>query len=104
MYAIIVDGGKQYKVREGQEVTIDFRADAQSGDKLTFDRVLASSDGTTVKIGQPVLTGASVEAEIVSVEQGPKLTVQKFRKRKNSKRRTGHRQIHSVVKIGKITL
>jgi len=104
MYAIIVDGGKQYKVREGQEVTIDFRADAQSSDKLTFDRVLASSDGTTVKIGQPVLTGASVEAEIVSVEQGPKLTVQKFRKRKNSKRRTGHRQIHSVVKIGKITL
>jgi large subunit ribosomal protein L21 len=104
MYAIIVDGGKQYKVREGQEVTIDFRADAQSGDKLTFDRVLASSDGTSVKIGQPVLAGASVEAEIVSVEQGPKLTVQKFRKRKNSKRRTGHRQIHSVVKIGKITL
>ncbi len=101
MYAIIVDGGKQYKVREGQEVTIDFR-DAQSGDKVTFDRVLATSDGTNIKIGQPVLTGASVEAEIVSIEQGPKLVVQKFRKRKNSKRRTGHRQIHSVVKINKI--
>jgi large subunit ribosomal protein L21 len=101
MYAIIVDGGKQYKVREGQEVTIDFR-DAQSGDKVTFDRVLATSDGTNIKIGQPVLTGASVEAEIVSIEQGPKLVVQKFRKRKNSDRRTGHRQIHSVVKINKI--
>jgi len=103
MYAIIVDGGKQYKVREGQEVTIDFR-EAQSGDKVTFDRVLASSDGTNIKIGQPVLTGALVEAEIVGIEQGPKLVVQKFRKRKNSKRRTGHRQIHSVVKINKISV
>jgi large subunit ribosomal protein L21 len=103
MYAIIVDGGKQYKVREGQEVTIDFR-EAQSGDKVTFDRVLASSDGTSIKIGQPVLTGALVEAEIVGIEQGPKLVVQKFRKRKNSDRRTGHRQIHSVVKINKISV
>lgn len=103
MYAIIVDGGKQYKVREGQEVTIDFR-DAQSGDKVTFDRVLATSDGTNIKIGQPVLTGASVDAEIVGIEQGPKLVVQKFRKRKNSDRRTGHRQIHSVVKINKISV
>ena len=103
MYAIIVDGGKQYKVREGQEVTIDFR-EAQSGDKVTFDRVLATSDGTNIKIGQPVLAGASVEAEIIAVEQGPKLVVQKFRKRKNSKRRTGHRQIHSVVKINKISV
>jgi large subunit ribosomal protein L21 len=103
MYAIIVDGGKQYKVREGQEVTIDFR-EAQSGDKVTFDRVLASSDGTNIKIGQPVLTGALVEAEIVGIEQGPKLVVQKFRKRKNSDRRTGHRQIHSVVKINKISV
>ena len=103
MYAIIVDGGKQYKVREGQELTLDYREGA-AGDKLTFDRVLATSDGTNIKIGQPVLSGASVEAEIIAVEQGPKLVVQKFRKRKNSKRRTGHRQIHSVVKINKISV
>ena len=103
MYAIIVDGGKQYKVREGQLVTIDFR-DAQGGDSVTFDRVLAASDGSNIKIGQPTLAGATVTAEIVDVEQGPKLTVQKFRRRKNSKRRTGHRQIHSVVKISKISV
>jgi large subunit ribosomal protein L21 len=102
MYAIIVDGGKQYKVREGDEVTLDFR-DAEKGTAVTFDRVLATSDGTAVRIGQPVLAGVSVSAEIVGTEQGPKLVVQKFRKRKNSRRRTGHRQIHSVVKIGKIT-
>jgi large subunit ribosomal protein L21 len=103
MYAIIVDGGKQYKVREGQEVTLDYR-EAAAGDTLTFDRVLATSDGTTVTIGQPTVAGASVAAEVVGTAQGPKLTVQKFRKRKNSKRRTGHRQIHTVVKIGKLSV
>lgn len=103
MYAIIVDGGKQYKVREGQEVQLDYR-EAAAGDKLKFDRVLASSDGTNIKIGTPALSGASVEAEVVGTVQGPKLTVQKFRKRKNSKRRTGHRQIHTVVKIAKLSV
>jgi large subunit ribosomal protein L21 len=103
MYAIIVDGGKQYKVREGQEVTVDYR-EGSAGDKLSFERVLASSDGTNVKIGQPALAGASVAAEIVGTVQGPKLTVQKFRRRKNSKRRTGHRQVHTVVKIGKLSV
>lgn len=103
MYAIIVDGGKQYKVREGQEVTLDYR-EGTAGEKLTFDRVLATSDGTNVKIGQPALSGASVAAEIVGTVQGPKLTVQKFRRRKNSKRRTGHRQVHTVVKIGKLSV
>ncbi|MBL9081507.1 MAG: 50S ribosomal protein L21 [Planctomycetales bacterium] len=103
MYAIIVDGGKQYKVTEGQTLTVDFR-DAQGGDTVTFDRVLAAGEGASIKLGQPTLSGASVTAEIVDVVQGPKLTVQKFRRRKNSKRRTGHRQIHSVVKISKISV
>ena len=103
MYAIIVDGGKQYKVREGQELTLDYREGA-AGDKLTFDRVLATSDGTAVNIGQPALAGASVAGEIVGTVQAEKLTVQKFRKRKNSKRRTGHRQVHTVVKIGKLSV
>jgi large subunit ribosomal protein L21 len=103
MYAIIVDGGKQYKVREGQEVQIDYR-EGDAGAKVKFDRVLATSDGTNIKIGTPALSGASVEAEIVSTIQGPKLTVQKFRKRKNSKRRTGHRQVHTLVKIGKLSV
>jgi large subunit ribosomal protein L21 len=102
MYAIIVDGGKQYKVRSGDEVTVDYR-DAEKGSSLTFDRVLATSDGTSVRIGTPALAGASVTAEIVGTVQGPKLVVQKFRKRKNSRRRTGHRQIHTVVKIGAIS-
>lgn len=102
MYAIIVDGGKQLKVRAGEEVRIDYR-DAEIGSQITFDRVLATSDGTNVKIGRPALSGATVTAEITKTIQGPKLVVQKFRKRKNSRRRTGHRQIHTVVKIGSIT-
>ena len=101
MYAIIVDGGKQLKVREGEEVRIDYR-DAEIGSRVTFDRVLATSDGTNVKIGQPALAGMTVTGEITKTIQSPKLVVQKFRKRKNSRRRTGHRQIHSVVKIGPI--
>ena len=103
MYAIIVDGGKQYKVKEGQELAIDYR-EGNAGDKLTFDRVLALGEGAGLKVGGPNVAGASVAAEVVGTVQGEKLVVQKFRKRKNSKRRTGHRQIHSVVKIGKITL
>lgn len=103
MYAIIVDGGKQYKVKEGQELAIDYREGNNAGDKLTFDRVLAVGEGASLKVGAPTVAGASVTAEIVGTVQGPKLTVQKFRRRKNSKRRTGHRQIHSVVKIGKVS-
>ena len=103
MYAIISDGSRQHRVEEGQEVLIPYR-DVPAGEKITFDRVLATSDGTAVKIGQPALSGASVAAEIVGTVQGPKLTVQKFRRRKNSKRRTGHRQVHTVVKIGKLSV
>jgi large subunit ribosomal protein L21 len=102
MYAIIVDGGRQYKVTEGQELVIDYR-DASSGDALTFDRVLAFSNGSQLSIGQPTLGGALVTAKVLGVLQGPKLTVQKFRRRKTYRRRTGHRQLYTKVQIEKIT-
>jgi large subunit ribosomal protein L21 len=103
MYAIIADGGRQYKVEEGQELAIDFR-DISAGDKLTFDRVLAVSDGEgDLKIGAPNLAGAKVEAEVLGVEKGEKLVVQKIRRRKNSRRKTGHRSVYTRVKIAKIS-
>jgi len=102
MYAIIVDGGRQYKVTEGQELVIDYR-DASSGDALKFDRVLAFSNGSQLSIGQPTLGGALVTAKVLGVLQGPKLTVQKFRRRKTYRRRTGHRQLYTKVQIEKIT-
>jgi large subunit ribosomal protein L21 len=102
MYAIIVDGGRQYKVTEGQELVIDYR-DASSGDALKFDRVLAFSNGSQLSIGQPTLGGALVTAKVLGVLQGPKLTVQKFRRRKTYRCRTGHRQLYTKVQIEKIT-
>jgi len=100
MYAIFVDGGRQYKVTEGEELVVDFR-DAASGEELTFDRVLAVG-GDELRVGRPVLAGATVKAEVLGPLQGPKLVVQKLRRRKNLRRRNGHRQIHTRVRISKI--
>jgi large subunit ribosomal protein L21 len=102
MYAIIADGGRQYKVEEGQELEVDYRELAK-GDELTFDRVLAVGGDGDLKLGTPQVEGVSVSAEVLGVSFGDKLTVQKFRKRKNSRRRTGHRQMHIRVRINKIT-
>ena len=103
MYAIISDGGRQYKVEEGQILDIDLR-EASAGDAVTFDRVLAFRDDDSLKVGRPVLESASVTGEVVAVTQGPKLVVQKFRRRKNSRRKTGHRQLYTRVKINKIEI
>ena len=103
MYAIIADGGRQYKVEEGQELTIDFR-ESSAGEQFTFDKVLAVSDGAgDLKLGAPWLEGVSVQAEVIGVEKGQKLVVQKLRKRKNSRRKTGHRSVYTKVKIAKIS-
>jgi large subunit ribosomal protein L21 len=103
MYAIIEDGSRQLKVEEGQELDIDFR-DLPAGEGITFDRVLAVRDEAGLKLGRPALSGAAVTAKVVSVVQGPKLVVQKFRRRKNYRRRTGHRQLHTRVVIEKISV
>jgi large subunit ribosomal protein L21 len=103
MYAIIEDGGRQFKVEEGQELDVDYR-ELQAGQEFKFDRVLAYRDDSGLKVGQPTIESASVTAEVVGVTQGLKLTVQKMRRRKNFRRRTGHRQIHTRVKISKISL
>ena len=102
MYAIIVDGGRQYKVEEGQELAVDYR-DLPAGESLTFDRVLAVSDEADVKLGAPTVEGASVSAEVLGTAQDQKVDVQKIRRRKNSRRHTGHRKMLTRVRIGKIT-
>mgnify|MGYP001333080120 FL=1 len=102
MYAIIADGGRQYKVEEGLELDIDLR-NAASGDEITFDQILAVSSDDGTKIGQPVVEGATVTAEVLSEVKGEKIYVQKFRRRKDSKRRTGHRQRYTRIRIAKIS-
>ena len=101
MYAIVADGGRQYKVEEGQTLEIDYR-ELEEGSELTFDRVLAVSDGQNFKLGKPTVDGAKVTATVIAETKGDKIYVQKFRRRKNSKRRTGHRQKYVKVQINSI--
>ena len=101
MYAIIKDGGRQYKVEEGQEVEVDYR-DGSRGDEIRFDDVLLISDDDGVSFGKPTVDGASVTAEVIGATFGKKLVVQKFRRRKNSRTKTGHRQMYIKVRISKI--
>jgi len=102
MYAIIRDGSHQYKVEEGQQLEVDYRS-ATPGDAVTFDDVLAIGGNGEAKVGTPTVAGASVAAEVVGTVKGPKLTVQKLRRRKTFRKRTGHRQFYTRVKINKIT-
>ena len=101
MYAIIVDGGRQHKVEVGQEVNVDYR-DLPKGSAIEFREVLACSGDRGLKVGRPTLAGAVVKGEVVDVFQGPKLYIQKLRRRKNSRRKTGHRQLHIKVRINQI--
>jgi large subunit ribosomal protein L21 len=101
MYAIIDAGGRQVRVEEGQELEVDYR-DVPAGEEIKFDRVLAVSGDEGLRIGRPALESASVTAQVVGVVQGPKLTVQKMRRRKNFRRHTGHRELFTRIKITKI--
>jgi large subunit ribosomal protein L21 len=99
MYAIICDGGRQYKVTEGLLLDIDYRDTVESGDAIEFDRVLAIGGDAGLKLGQPTVHGAKVQAEVVGLEQAKKVFIQKFSRRKNFDVRTGHRQKYTRVMI-----
>ncbi len=103
MYAIIVDGGRQYKVEEGLELDLDYR-EVSAGEQITFDHIVAWSADGDIRIGTPTVAGATVTGEIVGVTQGPKLVIQKLRRRKTTRRKNGHRQLHTRVKISKLSL
>jgi large subunit ribosomal protein L21 len=99
-YAVIRTGGKQYKVNEGATVRIDLLS-GKAGDKVKFDDVLLVG-GDEPKIAKGKLAGASVEGEIVGEVKGDKLVVFKFRRRKRSRKKNGHRQLYTAVKILKV--
>ena len=99
MQAVIKTGGKQYSVTKGDVITIDHLA-GNPGDEVEFKDVLLVSDGNGgVKVGSPVLDGATVKAKIVGDKKGKKLIVFKFRRRKNFRKKTGHRQTFTTVEI-----
>ncbi len=102
MNAIIVTGGKQYKVAEGDEIFIE-KVDAEAGDTLVFDQVLAILDGDKkAKFGTPVIKGASVDATVVKNGKGKKVVIFKYNPKKGYRNRQGHRQPYTKVKIEKI--
>ena len=98
MYAVIESGGKQHRVKAGQSVKLETLSVAE-GATLSFDKVLLVSDGEQVTVGAPYVVGAKVVAEVVSHGRGPKVTIIKFRRRKNYRRKQGHRQGFTEVKI-----
>lgn len=98
MYAVIKTGGKQYKVAEGDILEIE-RLPGAAGQTIEFTEVLAVDNGKGIKVGAPVLSGAKVTAQLVEQTRGPKLIVFKKRRRQNSRRKNGHRQDLTLVKI-----
>ena len=102
MYVVVEDGGRQYRVAEGDEIELDYR-ETPVGETITLERVLFSG-GEQTHVGTPVIEGAVVVAEVLGPVKGPKLRIQKFRRRKNYRRRTGHRQRYTAVRIREIRL
>lgn len=98
MYAVIKTGGKQYRVAKDDILVIE-RLEGEAGKKIEFTEVLLVGEGASVKVGKPLLSGAKVTAELVEQERGPKLIAFKKRRRKNSRRKRGHRQDLSKVRI-----
>jgi large subunit ribosomal protein L21 len=105
MFAVISDGNRQYRVQEGDTVIVDFREGAEIGHAIRFEQVLLANGGGSSAIGTPGISGALVEATVVNPEvKGKKLEIGKFRRRKNSRRHTGHRQKYTSVHITGITV
>jgi len=102
MYAIIEFSGKQFKVQENDVIDVDLQKDFDEGAEITFDKVLLIKDDADLKVGKPTIDAATVAGKVLGNIKGEKLVVQKFRRRKNSSSRTGHRQKYTQVKISKI--
>ena len=101
MFAIILTGGKQYKVQEGDVIFVE-KLDVEAEQTVTFDKVLAYSDDAGFVAGTPTVEGASVTANVVKNGKGKKIHVLKYKAKKNEKKKIGHRQPYTKVQITKI--
>ena len=101
-YAVIKTGGKQYKVKSGEILKIEKLPDSKADAKIEFKEVLAYGDDKTVEVGLPVIQGAKVEANLIKNSKNRTILIFKKRRRQNSRRKNGHRQEYSMVKINKI--
>lgn len=103
MYAVIESGGKQYRVEEGAVLTVE-SLQAEPGASLTLDRVLLVADGAEVTVGSPHVAGASVQATVLGQGRGKKVVVFKYKPKAHYRRKQGHRQNQTMLRIDKISL
>ena len=101
MYAVVVTGGKQYRVEQGEWLRVE-KLEGEEGSVVSLDRVLMIADGDSIKVGAPALDGATVTAEIIGQGRGKKVDIVKFRRRKHSRKHQGHRQSYTEIKITSI--
>ena len=101
-YAIILTGGKQYKVKAGEILKIERLGDTKLETKIEFKEILAYGDDKTIEVGSPTIEGAKVEAELVENGKNRTILIFKKRRRQNSRRKNGHRQQYSLIRINKI--
>jgi large subunit ribosomal protein L21 len=101
MYAVIASGGKQYKVKAGDTLRLE-KMSGDVGSSVSFDNVLLFSDGEEMKVGQPLLEGITVNGHIVEQDRAKKIIVFKTKRRKRYRRKNGHRQYYTSVKIDSI--
>lgn len=102
MYAVVSSGGKQYRVEPGSTLIVE-RLTADAGASITFDRVLLVGDGEAITVGTPTVSGATVSGTVIGEELGPKIVIFKYKQKVKYRRRTGHRQHLTRVRIDGIT-
>ena len=103
MFAVIETGGKQYKVKEGDIVFVE-KIDCEEGSVITFDKIIAVNSDAGFKVGAPYVEGATVTANVVKNGKAKKITVFRYKSKKNEKKKMGHRQPYTKVEITKIAL
>lgn len=103
MYAVVETGNKQYRVSVGEAFEVE-RLSGEVGDKVSLDKILMVTDDDKVQVGKPYVEGAKVEAEIVRQGRGPKLVVFKMKRRKKMRKKAGHRQEFTELKVTDITV
>ena len=101
-FAVIKTGGKQYKVKAGEIIKVEKLLDSKAESKVEFKEVLAYGDDKAVELGEPTISGAKVEADLIKNSKNRTVLVFKKRRRKNSRRKNGHRQQYSLIRINKI--
>ncbi len=101
-FAVIKTGGKQYKVKAGEILKVEILKQAKSQSKIEFNEVLAYGNDKTLELGNPTVSGAKVEADLIKNSKNRTVLIFKKRRRKNSRRKNGHRQKYSMIRINKI--